>query len=460
MTDPTLLDRPARAVLAELVANRLTPLDLLDAAEARVAARDGAVNALPTLCFDRARDRARALMAAPASERGPLRGLPIAVKDLTDVAGVRTTYGSPIFADHVPERSDALVDRIETRGGVVFAKSNTPEFGAGASTFNEVFGITRNPHDPALSVAGSSGGSAAALAGGMAWLATGSDLGGSLRTPASFCGVVGLRPTPGRVGAAPRANPFDDLSVEGPMARDVGDLGLLLDAMAGAAEADPLGFDTPPGLFAEAALRPKARLRVAVTPDAGITPLDPAVRAAFDAAVARLAAAGVEIDDRPLDYAGAGAAFQTLRAIGFATNMAPLLERHRDRLKPEVVWNIEAGLKLGAEEIAAARRTRVRLLQTTLARLAEVDAILCPAACVPPFAAEMRYPERCDGRGFENYIDWLRIVFVWSLQSVPALALPAGRFPGGAPFGIQAVGRPRGEAALLSVGAALEAALA
>ena len=231
MADQELVRETACAIVGKLKAGDVTPLDLLDALEKRITEVDGKVNALPTLCFDRARDHAKALMQKPAGERGLLAGLPIPIKDLTDVAGVKTTQGSPIYKDRVPERSDILVEHLEQNGAVVYAKSNTPEFGAGANTFNEVFGATLNPWDISRSAAGSSGGAAVALATGMAWLAHGSDMGGSLRNPASFCGIVGLRPSIGRVAHTPKFKVDRNLGVQGPMARNVEDLALLLDAM-------------------------------------------------------------------------------------------------------------------------------------------------------------------------------------------------------------------------------------
>ena len=218
-SDRGLVSATACAVVGKLNSGEVTPLDLLDALEQRIAEVDGKVNALPTLCFDRARARAEALMKKPAGERGLLAGLPVPIKDLTDVEGVLTTHGSPIYKDRIPARSDLLVEHLEDSGGVIYAKSNTPEFGAGANTFNEVFGATRNPWDTSRSAAGSSGGAAVALATGMAWLAHGSDTGGSLRNPASFCGIVGLRPSIGRVAHTPAAKVDRNLSVQGPMAR-------------------------------------------------------------------------------------------------------------------------------------------------------------------------------------------------------------------------------------------------
>src|ERR1051326_9059444 len=246
-----LIKTDAVTLVGLLQRGELTPHDLLDALEARIAAVDGRVNALPTLCFDRARAHADRLMRLPVSERGPLAGLPVPIKDLIAVQGVRTTQGSPIYADHIPNRSDIMVERLEANGGIVYAKSNTPEFGAGANTFNEVFGATRNPWNLARSAAGSSGGAAAALASGTAWVAHGSDTGGSLRNPASFCGIVGMRPSIGRVARNPAAKIDRTLGVQGPMARNVDDLALLLDAMTGEHPADPLSLPAPARPFRE-----------------------------------------------------------------------------------------------------------------------------------------------------------------------------------------------------------------
>ncbi len=252
-SDRALIWSTACAIVDKLNSGEITPLDLLDVLERRIAEVDGKVNALPILCFDRARTYAKALMQKPNGERGLLAGLPVPIKDLTNVAGVRTTQGSPIYRDNVPAQSDILVEHLEANGGVIYAKSNTPEFGAGANTFNEVFGATRNPWDLSRSAAGSSGGAAAALATGTAWLAHGTDMGGSLRNPASFCGVVGMRPSIGRVAHTPAFKIDRNLTVHGPMARNVEDLALLLDAMSGEHPADPLSLPSLPSSFRSAA---------------------------------------------------------------------------------------------------------------------------------------------------------------------------------------------------------------
>jgi amidase len=460
MTDSSdLMRMTAQSVVRLLRQGRVSPLELIDAALARIAATDGAINALPTLCADRARDSARRLMeSASAVAPGPgwLGGLPLAVKDLNDVAGVRTTYASPIYADHVPARSDILVERLEANGGVVLAKSNTPEFGAGANTFNAVFGETLNPWNPTLTVGGSSGGSAAALAAGQVWLATGSDLGGSLRTPASFCSVVGLRPGPGRVPHGPEARPFDTLAVDGPMGRTVGDVALMLDAMVTRHPEDPLSLDPPRQPFQVAAAERPLPQRVAFSPDLGITPVDAEVCQLCAAAARRFAAAGATVEEACPDFSGAVECFGVLRALGFVARHREHYEGQRDKLKPDVIWNIERGLALTATDIARAELARGALYHRVVDFFRSYDLLLCPAACVPPFDVKLRWLKELDGVAFDNYVEWIRITYAITLTSCPALSLPCGFTRDGRPVGLQMVGRPRGEAELLGAAAALE----
>src|SRR5581483_11756974 len=294
------------AVVELLRCGKVSPAELIDAALARIAAVNPKVNALVTLGEERARAQAKRLMEAPIESRGMLYGLPIAVKDLNDVAGLRTTYGSPIYKDNVPTRSDIMVETLESNGAVPLAMSNTPEFGAGANTFNEVFGETLNPWDTRLNAAGSSGGSAVALATGQVWLATGSDLGGSLRTPASFCSVVGLRPSPGRVPSGPGELRFDMLPVNGPMARNVEDAALMLDAMSGWSIEDPLSLARPEEPFLTAARRRERPKRVALCLEPAGLPIEPEVIAACRAAADKLAKAGFAIEEASPDFGGVG----------------------------------------------------------------------------------------------------------------------------------------------------------
>jgi amidase len=456
LADQGLVRETANAVVDKLRKGDVTPLDLLDVLEQRIAEVDGKVNALPTLCFDRARNQAKALMRKKPGERGLLAGLPIPIKDLTNVAGVRTTQGSPIYKDHVPTRSDVLVEHLESNGGVIYAKSNTPEFGAGANTFNEVFGATRNPWDTSKSAAGSSGGAAVALATGMAWLAHGSDMGGSLRNPASFCGIVGLRPSIGRVAHTPAAAIDRNLGVQGPMARNIEDLALLLDAMSGEHPADPLSLPVLPVPFLSTTRSGKNPKRVAYSPDLGITPVDSEIKAVTRKAAERFAEAGVIIEEAHPDLREAHECFHVLRAFDFALSKAALLRTKRDLLKPEVIWNIEEGLKLTFEQIERAEGQRVAMTDRALKFFETYDLLLCPATIVPPYPIENRYVAECAGKKFDNYVEWLGIVYAITLACCPALSLPCGFTSSGLPVGLQMVAKPRAEADLLAGAKMLE----
>jgi amidase len=455
-SDQALFRSTARAIVDRLNSGEITPFDLLDVLERRIAEVDGKVNALPILCFDRAREQAKTLMQQPAGSRGLLAGMPIPIKDLTNVAGVRTTQGSPIYKDHVPPRSDIVVERLEENGAVVYAKSNTPEFGAGANTFNEVFGATRNPFDLSRSAAGSSGGAAVALATGTAWLAHGTDMGGSLRNPASFCGVVGMRPSIGRVAHSPAFKIDRNLTVHGPMARNVEDLALLLDAMSGEHPADPLSLPSLPSSFLSAARSGKRPRRVAWSADLGITPVDPEVAAITRKAACRFAEAGVIVEDAHPDLREAHECFHVLRAFDFAVSKAALLRSHRDQLKPEVIWNIEEGLKLSVEQLERAEAQRLAMTMRTLEFFKTYDLLLAPATIVAPFPLENRYVAECAGRKFDNYVQWLAIVYAITLACCPALSLPCGFTASGLPVGLQVVAPPRGEAQLLAGARVLE----
>ncbi len=444
-----LIRMTATAIVDGLTRGAITPLDCLDALESRVAEVDGAVNALPTRCFDRARNHARMLMAKPLEERGPLAGLPVPIKDLTDVAGVRSTQGSPIFKDRIAPASDLLVRHLEAHGGVVYAMSNTPEFGAGANTFNEVFGRTLNPWNTSRSAAGSSGGAAVALATGMAWVAHGSDLGGSLRNPASFCGVVGMRPSPGRVAATPGTRIDSTLGVEGPMARNVEDLALLFDAMVGEEAADPISLPSDGTSYLKAARSGWKPKRVAISRDLGLPPVDREVADIVMRAAGKLEAEGVIVEEAHPDLHEAYDCAQTLRALSYA-NMRPLLEAHRDLLKPEVIWNIEKGISLTGAEIARAETQRAAMFARMRQFFETYDLLLCPTTIVAPYPVEQRYVAECDGVKFGTYVDWLTIVSAITLTCSPAISIPCGFTRENLPVGLQIVAPGRGEARLLA----------
>ncbi len=456
MSAEELIKADACAIVDRLKRGEVTPHDLLDALETRIAGVDAAVNALPTLCFERARAHADRLMKLPVAERGPLAGVPVPIKDLTDVAGVRTTYGSLVYKDHVPERSDILVEHLEANGAIIYAKSNTPEFGAGANTFNDVFGFTRNPWNLARSAAGSSGGAAAALATGMAWLAHGSDMGGSLRNPASFCGIVGMRPSLGRVARTPASKIDRTLGAQGPMARTVEDLALMLDAMSGEHAGDPLSLPKLPTSF-RAAVKSGARpQRVAYSADLGITPVDPEVAAITRKAAERLADAGVIVEEAHPDFSGVHECFQVLRGYDYAVSKAQLLRQHRDLLKPEVVGNIEFGMRLTMADMERAEGQRVAICRRVLAFFERYDLLLTPATVVAPFPVEERYVKECNGVTFGNYFEWLAIAYAITLACCPGLSLPCGFTREELPVGLQIAGPPRGEARILSAAKMLE----
>lgn len=452
-----LIKLTARDVVAKLKQGEVSPLDLLDALEARIAEVEPKVNALPTLCLDRARDHAKQLQDKPASERGLLAGLPVGIKDLDDVGGVRTTYGSLIFEDHVPDRSDILVETLEGNGGVIYAKTNTPEFGAGANTFNEVFGATLNPWDITKSCAGSSGGSAVALATGAAWMASGSDMGGSLRNPASFCSIVGLRPSPGRVARGPKDLPFNILGAHGPMARNVPDLAFMLDAMVGEHPEDPISLAKPAQSFTDAVNARKLPKRVAFSVDlGGITPVDPEVAKVVTAAVKRFEEMGVVVEEACPDFSEVQKIFQTLRAVSFASSMKEWLRDMPEKLKPEVIWNVEKGLALSMDEIAEAELARGRLYKDVAKFFQTYDLLLSPATIVAPYPVEHRFVASCNGVEFSNYVEWLTIAYAITCATCPALSVPAGFTEAGLPVGLQIVGPPKGEAPLLSAAALYE----
>jgi amidase len=451
-----LIRETACTVVDKLRSGDVTPLDLLDVLEKRISEVDGQVNALPILCFDRARTNAKALMQKPAGARGLLAGLPVPIKDLFNVEGVLNTQGSPIFKDTVATRSDIVVTHLEANGAVVYAKSNTPEFGAGANTFNEVFGATLNPWDMSKSAAGSSGGAAVALATGMAWLAHGTDMGGSLRNPASFCGIVGMRPSIGRVAHTPGGYIDRNLTVHGPMARNVEDLALLLDAMSGDYAADPLSLPAPATSFLSAARSGSKPKRIAYSPDLGITPVDPDVKAITRKAAERFAEAGAIVEEAHPDWREAHECFHVLRAFDFAITKANLLRTKRDMLKPEVIWNIEEGLKLTVEQVERAEAQRVAMTARAVEFFKTYDLLLAPTTIVPPFPIENRYLAECAGTKFDNYVEWLGIVYAITLACCPALSLPCGFTASGLPIGIQVVGPPRGDAQVLAGAKVLE----
>jgi amidase len=451
----------ARAAVDLLRRREVSPLELIAAAEARIAAVDPAVNALPIRCFDRARAHARRLMEGGAARDGTyLHGLPIVVKDLTAVEGVRFTEGSHVFADRIADHSDIAVETLEANGAIVIAKSNTPEFGAGGNTVNDVFGATRNPWDTRFTSGGSSGGSAVALATGQAWLATGTDMAGSIRYPAACCAVVGLRPSPGRVAHGPRHLCFSTFNVDGPMARNVADVALMLDAMVAQHGADPLSLPPPAVPFLrvvdEALHRSRPGLRVAWSPDLGVAPLDPEVRRICTDAVHAFERTGATVGDACPDLGDANRAFYILRNMQRAAG-AELLRQHRDELSPEIVHYTEKGLAQSADEIAAAENARGAIYHRMVAFFGDYDILATPTVVAPPFDVRQRHLMEVDGTRFDDFFAYLMLTSIITVTACPVISVPCGFTQSGLPVGLQLIAAPRNDAGLLAAAAVFEA---
>lgn len=427
---------------------------------ARVERVNPMVNAIVTLAAD------DALLAADAADAalargdavGSLHGLPVAHKDLFVTAGMRTTFGSRVFADHVPTETALIVERERRCGAITIGKTNTPEFGAGSQTFNEVFGATRNPFDLDKTCGGSSGGAAVALATGMVPIADGSDLGGSLRNPASFCNVVGLRPTPGRVPSWPDATPWFPFSVGGPMARTVGDVALLLDAIAGPDPRAPLSVGIAAAPCLENLGRDLRDVRVAWSPDLGGLPVEPAVTAVLDSQRGAFESLGCSVDDACPDFSGADVAFLTWRAWVYDAMFGDILDRYPGMLKDTVVWNIEAGRAFTGGDLAHAERARAALYDRVRRFMTEYEFLLLPVAQVVPFDIDQPYVTEINGEALPTYLDWMKSCYQISVAGLPAISVPCGHTPEGLPVGLQIVGRPFDERGVLQLAHAFEQA--
>jgi amidase len=456
MTDLCALS--AVELRALLHARKVSAVELMQACITRIEQSNPGLNAIVTL-----RDPDALLAEAAAADHalasgkaiGTLHGLPYGVKDLHSTAGLLTTFGSALFRDYLPAEDELCVARAKQAGAIVVGKTNTPEFGAGSQTFNALFGATRNPYDTRLTCGGSSGGSAVALATGMVALADGSDFGGSLRNPASFCNVVGFRPSPGRL---PRlaADAWDTLSVQGPMARTVADAALLLSALAGPDLRDPLSIQEPGMRFRVPLERDFAGCRVAWSRNLGRYPVQTAVTATLEPARSVFASLGCRVVDVEPDFSGVDTVFQTLRAAAFAGRHAADLTAHPEALKATVRWNIEQGLALRATDLMRAQQLRTTLY-ARLARLFEdCDFLLLPVTQVTPFDVEHEWVEEIEGVRLQTYIDWMGTCYAISCMSVPAISVPAGFTSEGLPVGLQIVGRPQQDFAVLQIAHAYE----
>ena len=449
----------AREQAAAVRAKEISARELLDLHLDRIAERNPELNAIVSLDEDRAREGAAQADEALArgEDVGPLHGLPFAFKDTHAVAGWRTTYGSVLFADHVPDRDELIVERVRRAGVVVIGKTNVPEFAAGSHTFNALFGTTLNPVDPTRSAGGSSGGAACALAAGMVPLADGSDMGGSLRNPASFCGVVGLRPSLGRVPSWPTDNLWETTSTSGPMARNVGDLALLLSVMAGPDPRAPQALGDPGSAFAPPLQGSLAGLRIALAPDLeGSISVDDEVAAIVASSAEAFTGAGARVTGAAPDLATADDTFTTLRAWHFQARFGAMLAEHREAFKASLAANIDAGAGLSGADVARAYAQRTALSQTMRLFFEQHDVLVLPAAQVPPFPADQEFPATINGRTMTSYLDWMKAAYLITVTGCPAISVPFGTTRDGLPVGLQLVAAHGRDRFLLETAAALE----
>lgn len=450
----------ARRLVKLMVAREVSAREVLDAHLRQIELVNPKVNAIVTRCDDRARAVAQRLDddLARGVPPGPLHGLPVAHKDTHRTAGLRTTWGSPIYADFVPAEDDLIIERIIRAGAVTIGKTNVPEFAAGSHTFNTIFGATGNPYDLRRSAGGSTGGGAAAVACGMQVFADGSDRGGSLRNPASFCNVVGLRPTPGRVPSRSAVDPFGVQSVEGAIARSADDLSLVMSAIARFDARAPLALEGDGSVFAPPLERDVTGLRVALSPRFGDLLVEREVEAAVITAGRLLEAAGAIVEEADPDLSDAEGVFRVIRALDFDVIFGELLDAHRSEMKASLVENIEAGRALTEAQITATLRVRGQLVARMASFFERYDLVVGPTSQVLPFSIDLEYPEAVAGRPTTDYLSWMASCYLISATGLPALSVPVAFSDSGLPIGVQLVGPARSERFLLEVADVIERA--
>jgi amidase len=395
---------------------------------------------------------------AQGREVGPLHGLPIAHKDLVPTKGMRTTFGSPIYKDFVPDHDGLIVERLKKAGVITIGKTNTPEFGAGSQTFNQVFGETLNPYDTTKTCGGSSGGAAVALACGMLPLADGSDMGGSLRNPGNFCNITGFRTSPGRVPVWPRFLAWFPISVEGPMARTVEDVALMLSAIAGPDPRSPIAIAEPGSRFAGPLERDFKNARIAWSKDLGELPVDPRVTQALESQRHVFEELGCIVDEAQPDFRDADEIFKVWRAWDFELQFGELMETQRELIKDTVIWNVEQGQKLTGPQIGRAEMKRTELYHRVRQFLETYEYLICPVNQVPPFDINRRWIEEINGVNMGSYIDWMKSCYYITVTGLPAISVPCGFTPEGLPVGIQIVGRHNEDFGVLQLAHAFEKA--
>ncbi|UCH27075.1 MAG: hypothetical protein JSV66_05370 [Trueperaceae bacterium] len=460
MADSQLCFSPATTLVKRIRDRDVSVEEVVRAHLEQIERLNAQVNAIVTLLPERALEEARAADRALARGEGTgaLFGLPVAHKDLVETRGIRTTFGSPLYRDYVPERDALIVSRLRQAGAITIGKTNTPEFGAGSQTFNEVFGETRNPFDPTKTCGGSSGGAAVALACGMIPIADGSDTGGSLRNPASFCNVVGFRPSPGMVPGWPAALGWSTLSVQGPMARTTRDAALMLSAIAGPDPRSPIAIREPGELFAGSLERDFRDVRIAWSRDLGGLPVDPRVTATLEEQLTVFEDLVCIVEEAEPDFSDADEIFKVLRAWRFESAYGELVASHRDQVKDTVIWNVEEGAKLTGPQLSRVEKKRTELFERLRRFMERYAFLLLPVSQVPPFEIEKRYLTEIGGTEMETYIDWMKSCYYISVTGHPALSVPGGFTAEGLPIGLQIVGRHQDDLGVLQLGHAFEEA--
>ncbi|MGH1477174.1 MAG: amidase [Geminicoccales bacterium] len=456
-----LCDRLAVDLRQLIGAKEISPVELLASCRQRIDQVNGTLNAIVADSFERAASEAVAAEKAvlDGEPLPPLHGLPVGIKDLVLTEGIRTTFGSPQFGTFVPEADERQVTALRGHGGIVVGKTNTPEFGAGANTVNPVYGATGNPFDPGKTCAGSSGGSAVALATGMVPLATGSDMGGSLRNPAAYCGVVGMRPTPGAIADETAQLGYSPLGVQGPMARSVADLALLYQAMADDDPRDPLAYPIDKSGLSPLPEVDLGGINVAISEDLGFAPIDNDIRKTFKAAMARIEPlfAGANAANPPME--GADEAFEINRALSFVAAHKQVYYETPDMLGPNIVANVEQGLLMNMTDVANGMTAHTRIYRQFVSFMQDYDILICPAMSVSPFPHAQLYPTEINGEVLRTYFHWLALAYGLTLTSHPVVCLPCGLDHNGMPFGIQVCGKRGGDVRVLAIAQALETAL-
>lgn len=442
----------------------VSPAEMIAASEARYQQVNEPVNAMVTTCFDRAHDHA--LEALPkhtvssSNKAGWLAGLPVGIKDLSAVSGVRTTYGTLGYAESVSRENDPIVDILEGHGALVAGKTNTPEMGAGGNTFNAVFGATRNPWDTRRNAGGSSGGAAATLATGQVWLSHGSDLAGSLRTPAAYCGIVGMRPSPGRAFGGPMNLGFSHEGISGPMARSVEDCALFLDAMCGFDERAPLSLPAPERPFQQTVREASGTIRVAYAPTlAGFAPVETEIEQIMRAALEKATGDGGTLEEDCPDLTGLYDTYITLRAMTWMALPGREPEAIQKHYKTTLAENIELGRNLTVDKVIDAGLVRTTLYHRLREFFHKYDVLACAVVGLEPTDVEIEFPSEVAGEPMSDYIDWLRFSFLATTVGLPAISVPCGFTKSGMPVGVQLIGPARGDAKVLAAARAVERAL-